>query len=215
MGYTDPTELMVNNLELGIPDYVVGAALLALYVCIELIAIPINIIRDAKPVHHTVVRSPEKNFKDAYKMGYHFRGEYLNLEGLPRIHYLDEGNIYSNETIVLLHGEPFWSHSWSKLIPYLTKAGYRVIAPDFIGFGKSDKFVDYRAYTVSLHKRALAGLLAHLNIPGSVTLVGHNWGWMIGSAFAKDNPGYFSRFVILNTNNVPDGEIELNRYSLL
>jgi len=100
-----------------------------------------------------------------------------------------------------------------RLIPLLTNRGFRVIAPDLIGFGKSDKYVDYRVYNTSLHKEAMAGLLNHLGLDRDLVLVGHNWGWMIGAGLAKENPNLFKKFVILNTNNVPDGEIDLHRYS--
>jgi len=211
--YPDPTELMVQNWPLGVQEYILGSVLLLTYVVLQLIALPLNIVRDSTPVSYKAVRTREEAFLPAYKLGYDFKSEFLHINGLPRIHYLDEGNRDAKETIVLLHGLPFWSFYFMKIIPSLTKAGYRVIAPDFIGFGKSDKFVDYRAYNVSLHKETLAALLYNLNPTGRVTLVGHNWGWMIGAALAKDHPDLFSRFVILNTNNVPDGELTLGRYS--
>lgn len=68
----------------------------------------------------------------------HVRGQWL------RLHYLDEGDRSSREVVVCLHGEPFWSQSFHKLIPYLVAQGYRVIVPDLIGFGRSDKYVDFR-----------------------------------------------------------------------
>jgi len=210
---SDPTEVMVRNTALALPDYAFGVVLLFLYVMIQSIAVPLALIRDAKPISYKVVRTPENAFIPSYKMGYDLRGVYIDDGREPRIHYVDEGNRYSNETLVLLHGEPFWSYCWIKLIPYLTSAGYRVIAPDFIGFGKSDKYVDYRAYNISLHKSALYKVMEKAQPVGKVTLVGHNWGWMIGAAFAKDFPNLFDRYVILNTNNIPDGELTVGRYS--
>lgn len=82
-----------------------------------------------------------------------------------------------------------------------------------IGFGKSDKYVDYRAYTLRLHTESLKELLNYLGLHRDLILVGHNWGWMIGAAMSLENQSLFKRFVILNTNNVPDGEMNLFRYS--
>jgi len=204
---------MVNSYHLSASEIVVGIVLLSVYVLLTLLATPINIIRDSTPVSYQVVRSKESSFLPAYAQGYNFRSNYIYpVAGLPRLHYLDEGDPEAQHVLVLLHGEPFWSQSWMKLIPLLTRRGYRLIIPDFIGFGKSDKFVDYRVYNTSIHKRCLKGLLDHLNLQHHLTLVGHNWGWMIGAGLAKDFPNLFNRFVILNTNNLPNGELSVSRY---
>ena len=68
------------------------------------------------------------------------------------------------KVIVCLHGEPFWSQSFHRIIPLLTARGYRVVAPDFVGFGRSDKYVDWRAYTVDLHKETLVQVLKQLGL---------------------------------------------------
>jgi len=209
----DPTVVMVNSYHLSPPEIVVGVVLLFIYGLLTLLATPINIIRDSTPVSYQVVRSKESSFLPAYAQGYNFRSNYIYpVAGLPRLHYLDEGDPQARHVLVLLHGEPFWSQAWIKLIPLLTERGYRLIIPDFIGFGKSDKFVDYRVYNTSIHKACLKGLLDHLNLDQHLTLVGHNWGWMIGAGLAKDFPNLFNRFVILNTNNLPNGELTLSRY---
>ena len=115
------------------------------------------------------------------------------------------------------------SHSFHKLIPELVSAGFRVIVPDFVGFGRSDKLTDWRAYSLELHKATVEQLLRHLNLlpdysghqgysSTRLTLVGHNWGSMIGSSLIKDHPDWFSRLVILNTNNLPDGEVHRSRF---
>jgi len=213
--YPDPTEVMVNNISLGPPDVIVGVVLLLIAAVMESIAFPINILRDSVPVSTRVVRTAEERFAPAEKFGFRYRGEYVHVPGLPRIHYLDLGDRSSNETIVLLHGEPFWGFCWRKLIPHLVGAGYRVVVPDFIGFGRSDKYVDYRMYNSSLHKLTLGIVLSQVKpqIHGRLSLIGHNWGWMIGAGFAKDNPARVDRLIILNTNNVPDGELVPSRYS--
>ena len=94
------------------------------------------------------------------------------------------------QVLLCLHGTPFWSHSYHRLIPLLVGAGYRVIVPDLIGFGRSDKYVDHRKYSVELHKSSTLQLLDHfqlVNRPSGVnlTLVGHNWGALFGLGIAK------------------------------
>eukprot|EP00088_Acartia_fossae_P069752 TRINITY_DN9189_c0_g1_i7.p1 TRINITY_DN9189_c0_g1~~TRINITY_DN9189_c0_g1_i7.p1 ORF type:complete len:414 (+),score=23.63 TRINITY_DN9189_c0_g1_i7:67-1308(+) len=209
----DPTLQMVDNLHLGLPEFALGLILLSVYTVIQLVAAPINLVRDSTPITYRVVRSQAKSFAPAHRMGYNFRGNYLYPGGgLPRLHYLDEGPAHAHHVLVLLHGMPFWSQSWIKIIPKLTSQNFRVIVPDLIGFGKSDKFTDYRVYNTSMHKASLKGLLDHLGLHQNLVLVGHNWGWMIGAGLAKDYPNLFNKFVILNTNNLPDGELVPQRY---
>jgi pimeloyl-ACP methyl ester carboxylesterase len=107
------------------------------------------------------------------------------------------------------------------LIPELVSSGFRVVVPDFVGFGKSDKLTDWRTYSLELHKSTVEHLLRHLNLlpdsyhhyhSNNLTLVGHNWGSMLGSSLIKDHPDWFSRLVILNTNNLPDGEVDRKRF---
>ncbi|KAF2345764.1 Serine aminopeptidase S33, partial [Trinorchestia longiramus] len=115
----------------------------------------------------TVVRTPEERFDNAAKLGYPYQGKYVELpigggKTLPRMHYIDEGPRDAPETVLCLHGEPSWSFLYRHVIKVLTKAGFRVIAPDFIGFGKSDKFTHPEAYTHDLHTMSLRLLLDHL-----------------------------------------------------
>lgn len=91
----------------------------------------------------------------------HYKGQKL------RVHYVDAGNP-DGKVLLCLHGEPFWSQSWRKLIPYLVKNNYRVIAPDFVGFGRSDKLVDWRAYSLSLHEETIVQLMRQLGCTFSV-----------------------------------------------
>eukprot|EP00092_Neocalanus_flemingeri_P041597 GFUD01045302.1.p1 GENE.GFUD01045302.1~~GFUD01045302.1.p1 ORF type:complete len:386 (+),score=100.54 GFUD01045302.1:92-1249(+) len=210
----DWTVLMVDNLPLSLSEVLLSLALLSFVVLAELVSLLIHFKADLLPVSSEVVRTPLHNFAISRTLGFNFQPNYLKLAGIPRIHYLDEGPADSDQVLLLLHGEPFWSFGWTKVIPGLSRRA-RVIVPDLVGFGLSDKFQDYRMYNLELHKRTLAGLMDHLGIDGSkqqVTLLGHNWGWMVGAGLARERPELFSKLVILNTNNLPDGEAEVARY---
>jgi haloalkane dehalogenase len=126
---------------------------------------------------------------------YPFAGHYLHLGGL-RYHYLDEGN---GEPLIMLHGNPTWSFYYRNLVLGL-RDNYRTIVPDHIGCGLSDK-PDDAHYEYSLHQRVadLEALLDHLELHSNLTLVLHDWGGMIGMAFAHRHPERIKRLVILNT----------------
>ena len=94
-----------------------------------------------------VLRTPVERFNNI--VDYPFKENYLTI-GDTRIHYLDEGP-KDGEVIYLLHGEPAWSYLFRKMIPALTQAGYRVIAPDMVGFGKSDKYLSIEDYSHQMH----------------------------------------------------------------
>ena len=95
-----------------------------------------------------------------------------------RMHYIDESNenIQVKGTILCLHGEPSWSFLYRKMIPPLVQAGYRVVVPDFIGFGKSDKYVDMSNYTHEMHLFCLKHLMDALDLRENITLVCQDWG---------------------------------------
>jgi len=116
-----------------------------------------------------VIRTPSERFKGLDSLGYDFNENYVEFDigggkKLPRVHYVDEGPREAKETVLCLHGEPSWSFLYRKVINGLVKQGYRVIAPDFIGFGKSDKFTHPDAYSHAMHKFTLRRLLDHLNV---------------------------------------------------
>ena len=94
------------------------------------------------------------------------------------MHYIDEcnENVPSKGTILCLHGEPSWSFLYRKMIPPLVQAGYRVVVPDFIGFGKSDKYVDMTNYTHEMHLFCLKHLMDALDLRENITLVCQDWG---------------------------------------
>lgn len=149
-----------------------------------------------------VVRTPEDRFENLGNVGYNFSSNYIDLDAgcgtkLPRVHYLDEGP-RDGKTILCLHGEPTWSFLYRNMIPTLVQAGYRVIVPDFVGFGKSDKFSSPRNYTHEMHTLVLRLLIDRLNLQ-EITLVCQDWGGLTGLSVVKDCPQLFSSLVIMNT----------------
>jgi pimeloyl-ACP methyl ester carboxylesterase len=134
--------------------------------------------------------SPAPTFPD-----YPFAGHFLDRNGL-RYHYLDEG---AGEPVVMVHGNPTWSFYFRGLVHGL-RDHHRVIVPDHIGCGLSDKPGDDRYdYTLSSRVADLEALLDHLNLREGLTLILHDWGGMIGMAYASRHPERVRRLVILNT----------------
>ena len=133
---------------------------------------------------------------------YSFDHHYHSVKGL-RLHYLDEGPKNSDgniEPVVMVHGNPSWSFYYRKLVLAL-RDNYRCIVPDHIGMGLSDK-PDDETYHFTLDQRVddLDSLLDHLGITENITLVVHDWGGMIGMAYATRHPERIKRLVILNTS---------------
>lgn len=141
-----------------------------------------------------ILRTPDERF--AAIPDYPFTPHYLDIEGL-RIHYVDEGP-RQGRPVVLFHGEPTWSFLYRKIIPPLVAAGYRAIAPDYPGFGKSDKPTDPAFYTYDRHVALMARLLDSLSISNATAVV-QDWGGPIGIRLAVENPAWFNRMSILNT----------------
>jgi pimeloyl-ACP methyl ester carboxylesterase len=131
-----------------------------------------------------------------YRSLYPWQGRFFDVGNGVRMHYLDEGK---GETLVMLHGNPTWSFYWRHLVNAFSSQ-YRVIVPDHVGCGLSDKPGD-EAYPYVLERRVadLDALLDSLKLKTNVTLVVHDWGGMIGLAWATKNPGVVKRFVVLNT----------------
>lgn len=120
------------------------------------------------------------------------------------MHYVDEGPREAQNVILCLHGEPTWSFLYRKMIPVFVQAGYRVIAPDLIGFGKSDKFTHKDNYNYEMHASSLRHLLDHLNLT-NITLVCQDWGGLIGLSLVADASNRFANLVIMNTG-LPVGQ---------
>ena len=123
-----------------------------------------------------------------------FASSYMELDGL-RLAHLDEGE---GQPVVFFHGEPTWSFLWRKVIPPVRDAGYRCIAPDYAGFGRSDKPTDLDWYTYDRHVELIAALLAELDVRDATAVV-HDWGGPIGLRLAVEHPDRFSRLVIMET----------------
>ncbi len=125
---------------------------------------------------------------------YPFAPHWFDFDGL-RMHYVDEG---AGKPVLLLHGEPTWSFLWRHVIPEVVGAGRRAIAPDLIGFGKSDKPEDQGWYTYDRHVASVTRLVVELDLR-DIALVVHDWGGLIGLRFAVENAERVERLVILDT----------------
>ncbi len=123
-----------------------------------------------------------------------FLSRYRDFDGL-RLAHLDEGD---GQPVVFFHGEPTWSFLWRKVIPPVLDAGFRCVAPDLPGFGRSDKPVDIDWYTYERHVAAVSPLLEDLDLRDA-TIVVHDWGGPIGLRLAVDHPDRIARIVVLDT----------------
>ncbi len=120
-------------------------------------------------------------------------------EAIPiRMHYIDE-NQMSDDVVLLLHGEPTWSYLYRHMIPILVKAGKRVIVPDLIGFGKSDKLPKREHYTYENHVSWTSNIIKKLNLK-NITFFGQDWGGLIGLRLVANNPELFNGMLLANTS---------------
>jgi haloalkane dehalogenase len=142
----------------------------------------------------TALRTPDERF--AALPGYQFEPHYAEIDGL-RLHYLDEGP-RAAAPVLLLHGEPSWCYLYRKMVPIIAKAGHRAVAPDFIGFGRSDKLPEIEDYSYQLHVDALWSFIERLGLR-DITLVGQDWGGLIGLRVAAEHQDHFARIVAANT----------------
>jgi haloalkane dehalogenase len=152
------------------------------------------------------LRTPDERFADL--PGYAFAPNYVDIDdqdgGTLRVHYLDEGPA-DGPVVLAMHGEPSWSYLYRKIIPLLTAAGLRVIAPDLVGFGKSDKPSEKSDYTYARHVAWMQeAVVDHLDLRDA-TFFGQDWGGLVGLRLVAANPDRFARVVIGNTG-LPTGE---------
>ena len=156
------------------------------------------------------LRTPDRRFESL--PGFNFAPRYVErldgFEGL-RMHYLDEGRADAAKTFLCLHGEPTWSYLYRKMIPVFTAAGHRVIAPDFFGFGRSDKPVDDATYTFDFHRDSLIRLIEHLALT-NIFLVVQDWGGLLGLTLPVDMPERIAGLIVMNTA-LGTGEVSLGQ----
>jgi len=156
-----------------------------------------------------ILRTPDDAFADL--PDYPFQPHYCDIPagdgGTLRLHYLDEGptaTAAAAEPVLLLHGEPSWSFLYRKMIPPLVAAGLRVVVPDLIGFGRSDKPVNQSDYSYQSHVDWLAAVVVGLDL-ANITLVGQDWGGLLGLRLATAQPDRFARLILANTG-LPTGD---------
>lgn len=145
------------------------------------------------------LRTPDACFADLseYPFAPNYVDDLSGYEGV-RGHYVDAGDASSSEVFLCLHGEPSWSYIYRKMIPVFTDAGARVIAPDWLGFGKSDKPVSDDAYSFHFHRTYMLELIKRLDLK-NITLVVQDWGGVLGLTLPMEMPDRFKRLLIMNT----------------
>jgi len=143
------------------------------------------------------LRTPDERFENLPDFDYTPR--YTTLAHAPslRLHYVDEGP-RDGATFLCLHGEPSWSFLYRKMIPPFVEAGARVVAPDFFGFGRSDKPTDESIYTWGFHRQTLVDFIETLEL-SRITLVCQDWGGLLGLTLPMDMPERFERMLVMNT----------------
>jgi len=146
-----------------------------------------------------VVRTPDERFVDLPGFPYQPRYATVTAEGTAplRMHYVEDGP-ETGEVVLLLHGQPTWSYLYRHVIPVLAAAGLRVIAPDHIGYGRSDKLVERTDYTFARHVQWMVSFVNALDLEG-VTLLAQDWGGPIGLSALAAQPQRFARVVAANT----------------
>ncbi len=147
-----------------------------------------------------ILRTPDKRFNNL--PGYAFEPHYTDVADM-RMHYLDEGAADA-DPVLLLHGEPSWSYLYRTMIPPIVEGGHRAIAPDLIGFGKSDKPAARKDYSYEKHVSWMRQFIENLNL-STITLVCQDWGSLIGLRLAAENEDRFDRIVVAN-GGLPTGE---------
>jgi pimeloyl-ACP methyl ester carboxylesterase len=141
------------------------------------------------------LRTPDERF--AGLAGFAYEPHYAHVDGL-RMHYVDEGPRDAPVTVLCLHGEPSWAYLYRKMIPVFTAAGLRVVAPDWFGFGRSDKPQDDGWYGFERHRDSMLQLIAQLDLR-NVMLVVQDWGGLLGLTLPLDEPDRYTRLLVMNT----------------
>ena len=151
-----------------------------------------------------LLSTPEERFENL--PDFTFDPHFIKVDGI-NIHYLDEGNKQA-EVILLMHGEPSWSFLYRHMIPILVKAGFRTLAPDLVGFGRSDKPTEQNDHTYLKHVEWVTKWLQLLDLQ-NITLFCQDWGSLIGLRLAIENQDRFNR-IVLSNGGLPTGEQRMN-----
>lgn len=167
-----------------------------------------------------ILRTPDERFENL--SGYPFAPHYVEVPdsegGILRIHFVDEGPADA-DPVLLMHGEPSWSYLYRKMIPFIVKAGHQAIAPDLVGFGRSDKPANRSDYTYQRHVDWMTSWVSRLDLK-HITLVCEDWGGLIELRLVSDDPDRFARVVAANTGfpsgsgNIPDALKQWRQLSL-
>ncbi len=166
-------------------------------------------------LNENVLRTPDECFTGL--PGYDYQPHYIDdlpgFEGM-RVHYLDEGPADASSIVLCLHGQPTWSYLYRKMIPVFVEAGQRVIAPDLLGFGRSDKPVDDAIYTFTRHREMLLAFVRAVidtqRKDQLVTLVVQDWGGLLGLTLPMEFDGLFTHLLIMNTS-LGTGDVPLGK----
>jgi haloalkane dehalogenase len=153
---------------------------------------------------YEILHTPESRFKCL--KDYPFQPHFVKVNNL-QIHYVDEGPVYS-QPVLLLHGVPAWSYLYRHLIRIIAKSGIRVVAPDLIGFGKSDKPENKKSHTYQSHVEWITSFINVLKLK-EITLFCHDWGSLIGLRIAAMHPELFTGIIISN-GMMPTGEHKID-----
>jgi len=146
-----------------------------------------------------ILRTPEARFAGLpdYAFARHYLEDLAGFEGL-RVHYLDEGPRDAAVTALCLHGNPSWSYLYRYMLPAFTRVDIRVVAPDLIGFGRSDKPADEAWHGFDRHRAMLLAFVERLELRNAM-LVCQDWGGIFGLTLPQALPGRFTRLLVMNT----------------
>lgn len=159
----------------------------------------------AKNVFMDLLRTPDDRFKNLpdYAFSPNYVDDLKGYEGI-RVHYVDEGRNEAPQTFLCLPGEPSWAYLYRRMIPVFAGSGARVVVPDWLGFGRSDKPVDDNAYGFHFHRQMMIAFIEKLDLK-NITLVVQDWGGILGLTLPMDMSERFSRLIVMNTA-IPIGE---------
>jgi pimeloyl-ACP methyl ester carboxylesterase len=146
-----------------------------------------------------ILRTPDERFRDlpGFAFAPHYADELPGFAGL-RMHYIDEGSADAAQVFLCLHGQPTWAYLYRRMIPIFVAAGGRVVAPDFFGFGRSDKPIEEAIYDFAFHRDSIMRLIERLDLR-RITLVCQDWGGLIGLTIPMEMADRFARLIVMNT----------------